>query len=57
MIDVFVDDMKCERIHNIKEGYRIDFKNNKEESLVLVLSEESFVDLYGRIKRRFIKLC
>lgn len=52
MIDVFIDDVKCESINSIKEGYRINFKNDKQESLILVLSEENFVDLYGRIKRR-----
>ena len=52
MIDIYIDDMKCESINNIKEGYRINLKNNKQESLILVLSEESFIDLYHRIKRR-----
>lgn len=52
MIDIYVDDVKCESINTIKEGYKINLKNNKEENLILVLSEEAFVDLYGRIKRR-----
>ncbi len=52
MIDIYVDDVKCVEIISIKEGYRIDFKNDKEERLILVLSEENFVDLFGRIKRR-----
>ena len=52
MIDIFIDDMKCESINSIKEGYRINFKNDKEESLALVLSEENFIDLHNRIKRR-----
>lgn len=52
MIDIYVDDVKCTGIHNIKEGYRIDFENSKEEKLLLVLNEDSFVDLYERMKRR-----
>ncbi len=52
MVDIYIDDVKCTEIHNIKEGYRIDFKNQKDEHLCLVLDEESFVDLYSRIKRR-----
>lgn len=52
MIDIYVDDVKCVEIISIKEGCRIDFKNDKEERLILVLSEENFVDLFGRIKRR-----
>ena len=52
MIDIFVDDIKCTEIHNIKEGYRIDFKNPKGEKLILVLNEDEYVDLNGRIKRR-----
>ncbi len=52
MIDIFIDDVKCESINTIKEGYRVNFKNDSQESLILVLSEESFVDLYNRIKRR-----
>lgn len=52
MIDIYVDDVQCVEIISIKEGYRIDFKNDKEERLILVLSEENFVDLFGRIKRR-----
>ena len=52
MIDIYVDDVKCVEIISIKEGYRIDFKNDKEERLILVLSDENFVDLFGRIKRR-----
>ncbi len=52
MIDIYVDDVKCTEIHSIKEGYRIDFKNSKDESLCLVLNAESFIDLYKRTKRR-----
>lgn len=52
MIDIFLDDLKCESINTIKEGYRLNFKNDKQESLILILTEEDFVDLYGRIKRR-----
>lgn len=52
MIDIFIDDMKCESINNIKEGYRLNFKNNNQQSLILVLTEENFVDLYYRMKRR-----
>lgn len=52
MIDIFFDDLKCESIKTIKEGYRLNFKNDKQESLILILSEEDFIDLYGRIKRR-----
>jgi hypothetical protein len=52
MIDIFIDDMKCESINSIKEGYRINLKNDKQESLALILNEENFVDLYNRIKRR-----
>ena len=39
MIDIFIDDVKCEIIHTIKEGYRVDFKNDKQESLILILTE------------------
>ena len=52
MIDIFLDDLKCESINTIKEGYRLNFKNDKQESLILILTEEDFVDLYVRIKRR-----
>ena len=52
MIDIFMDDIKCESINSVKDGYRINLKNDKQESLILVLSEENFIDLYGRIKRR-----
>lgn len=52
MIDIFVDDMNCESINNIKEGYRLNFKNDKQESLILILTEENFIDLHNRIKRR-----
>lgn len=52
MIDIYIDDVRCTEIHSIKEGYRIDFKNSKDESLCLVLNEENFVDLYNRTKRR-----
>ena len=52
MIDVYIDDVKCTEIHIIKEGYRMDFKNSKDESLCLVLNEESFIDLYNRTRRR-----
>ena len=52
MVDIYIDDVKCTEIHNIKEGYRIDFKNSKDEHLCLVLNEDSFVDLYYRTKRR-----
>lgn len=52
MIDVFIDDVKCESINSIKEGYRINFKNDKQESLELILTEKNFVDLYYRMKRR-----
>lgn len=52
MVDVYVDDVKCTEINDIKEGYRIDFKNQKDESIILILDEDSFVDFYNRIKRR-----
>lgn len=52
MIDIYIDDTKCTEIHDIKEGYRIDLKNSKDENLILVLSEENFIDLYNRMKRR-----
>lgn len=52
MIDIFIDDIKCESINTVKEGYRINLKNDRQESLILVVSEENFVDLYNRIKRR-----
>ena len=52
MIDIYIDDVQCTEIHNIKEGYRIDFKNSKDEGLCLVLNEDSFVDFYSRMKRR-----
>ena len=52
MVDIYIDDVKCTEIHNIKEGYRIDFKNSKDERLCLVLNEENFVELYRRMKRR-----
>ena len=52
MIDIYVDDVKCESIKTIKEGYVIYFKKGKNEQFTVVLSEENFVDLYGRIKRR-----
>ena len=52
MIDIYIDDVECTEIHNIKEGYRIDLKNSKDEGLCLVLNEDSFVDLYNRMKRR-----
>lgn len=52
MIDVFIDDVKCESINTVREGYRINIKNERQESLTLVLSEENFIDLYNRIKRR-----
>lgn len=52
MIDIYVDDVVCEKITDIKEGYRIDFKNKKDEKLMLVLNEDGFVDLYNRLKRR-----
>ena len=52
MIDIFIDGVNCESINTVKEGYRINFKNDRQESLELVLSEENFVDLYYRIKRR-----
>lgn len=52
MCDIYIDDVKCTEIHNIKEGYRIVFKNLKDEILCLVLDEESFIDFYKRMKRR-----
>lgn len=52
MIDIYVDDVNCKGIHSVKEGYRLEFKNQKDETLHLVLNEEAFVDLYNRIKRR-----
>lgn len=52
MIDIYIDDMKCAEIADEKEGYRIDFKNPQDESLLLLLSEEKFVDLFYRMKRR-----
>lgn len=52
MVDIYIDDIKCSEIHDIKEGYRIDLKNSNDEKLLLVLSEENFVDLYYRLKRR-----
>lgn len=52
MIDIFVDDVKCESINTIKEGYVIHFKEGKEKEVTIVLTEENFVDLYGRIRRR-----
>ena len=52
MIDIFIDDVKCTEIISNKDGYRIDFKNEKDERLILVLSQDNFVDLFHRIKRR-----
>ena len=52
MIDIFIDDMTCESINNIKDGQRLNFKNDKQESLILILTEENFIDLHNRIKRR-----
>lgn len=52
MIDIFVDDVKCEIINTIKEGYVLHFKESKEKVISIVLTEENFIDLYGRIKRR-----
>ena len=52
MIDIFVDDVKCESINTIKEGYVIHFKESKEKEVSIVLTEENFVDLYHRIRRR-----
>ena len=52
MCDIYIDDVKCTEIYNIKEGYRIVFKNLKDEILCLVLDEESFIDFYKRMKRR-----
>ena len=52
MIDIFIDDVKCESINTIKEGYVLHFKEEKEKEISIVLTEENFVDLYGRIKRR-----
>lgn len=52
MVDIYVDDVKCTEINDIKEGYRIDLKNSKDENLILVLSEDNFVDLFYRMKRR-----
>ena len=52
MIDIYVDDVKCESINTIKEGYVIHFKKGKGEELSVVLTEKNFVDLYFRMKRR-----
>ena len=52
MLDIYIDDIKCTEINDIREGYRIDLKNSKDESLLLVLTEDNFVDLYYRMKRR-----
>lgn len=52
MIDIYVDDVKCESINTIKEGYVIHFKKGKGEELSVVLTKENFVDLYFRMKRR-----
>ena len=52
MIDIFIDDMKCESINTIKEGYVLHFKEGKEKEITIVLNEENFVDLYYRMKRR-----
>ena len=52
MVDIYIDDVKCTEIHSIKEGYRVDFRNPKDERLCLVLSEENFIDIYNRMKRR-----
>lgn len=52
MIDIFIDDVRCESINTIKEGYVLHFKEGKEKEISIVLTEENFVDLYGRIKRR-----
>lgn len=52
MIDIFIDDVKCKSINTIKEGYVIHFAEGKEKEISIVLTEENFVDLYGRIKRR-----
>lgn len=52
MIDIFIDDVKCERINTIKEGYVIHFKAGKEKEITIVLTEEVFVDLHHRIRRR-----
>jgi hypothetical protein len=52
VIDIYVDDVKCESINTIKEGYVIHLKKGKFEELTVMLSEENFVDLYHRMKRR-----
>ena len=52
MVDVYIDAVKCTEINDTKEWYRIDFKNDKDEGLILVLTEDNFIDLYNRMKRR-----
>lgn len=52
MFDVFADDVKCVCIVSKREGYRIDFKNDKDESVHVVLDNEAFTDLYYKLKNR-----
>ena len=52
MIDIYFDDVNFSGINFEKEGFKLIFKNEKDESLSLILGEDNFRDFYYIVKNR-----